>query len=189
MMAPVAHSLQEPFTRPSFEPNELSVQIPNVFSKIPFFITVPPTPIPCAVWMKVRHSLCKKFYGRIFLGKYVWISLTQAVSRWLPTTAARVRSQVKQCGICGGKSGAAVGFPRVLRFPLPILSSPTAPHSSSTIRCWYNRPISGRRAKWTWSHPTLRNVLKVRISHWLKIPEAGWWTGLNWLRWIETRTQ
>jgi hypothetical protein len=31
----------------------------------------------------------------------------------------------------------------VLRFPLPILMPPTAPHSS-IIWGWYNRPISGR---------------------------------------------
>jgi hypothetical protein len=60
--------------------------------------------------------------------------------------------------ICGGQSGTGVGFLRVLRFPLPILIPPTAPHSlSSIIRGWYSRPISGRRTKWTQSHPTPRN--------------------------------
>jgi hypothetical protein len=52
----------------------------------------------------------------------------QAVSRRLPTAAARVRS----CGICGGQTGAGAGFLRVLRFPLPIIIAPTASHSSST---------------------------------------------------------
>jgi hypothetical protein len=47
-------------------------------------------------------------------------------------------------------------FLRVLRFPLPILIPPTAPHSS-IIRGWYNRPNSGRRTKWTQSHHTPRN--------------------------------
>jgi hypothetical protein len=43
----------------------------------------------------------------------------------------------------------------LLRFPLPILIPPTAPHSSSSInRGWYNRPNSGRRTNWTVSpHP------------------------------------
>jgi hypothetical protein len=74
-------------------------------------------------------------------------AITQAVSR--------VLSQVKSCGICGGQSGAVVGFLRVFRFHLPILTPPTAPHSS-IIWGWYNRPISGRGTKWTQSHPTSR---------------------------------
>jgi hypothetical protein len=31
-------------------------------------------------------------------------AIAQAVSRWLPTTAARVRARVCSCGICGGQS-------------------------------------------------------------------------------------
>jgi hypothetical protein len=49
--------------------------------------------------------------------------------------------QVRSCGICGGQSGTGAGFLAVLRFPLPILIPPSAPHSSSIIRGWYNRPI------------------------------------------------
>jgi hypothetical protein len=56
--------------------------------------------------------------------------------------AARVRSQDKSYEICGGQSGAGVGFHRVLRFPLPILIPPAAPHSSwPIILGWYNRPV------------------------------------------------
>jgi hypothetical protein len=54
-------------------------------------------------------------------------AIAQAASRWLPTAAARVRSQVRSCGISGGQSGTEAGFLRVLRFPLPILILPTAP--------------------------------------------------------------
>jgi hypothetical protein len=55
-----------------------------------------------------------------------------------------VRAWVRKCGIYGGQSGPRAGFHRVLPFALPIIP-PTTPHSfihsSSIIRCWYNRPI------------------------------------------------
>jgi hypothetical protein len=53
------------------------------------------------------------------------------------------------CGICGGQSGTGAGFLRVLRFLLSIVIPPTASHSSSIIRGWYNRPVSGRYTKRT----------------------------------------
>jgi hypothetical protein len=69
-------------------------------------------------------------------------AIAQAVSRWLPTAAARVRARVWSCGICGGQSGAGAGFLRVLRFPLPIFIPPISPQSqSSIIWGWYNRPV------------------------------------------------
>jgi hypothetical protein len=66
--------------------------------------------------------------------------MAQAVSRWLPTAAARVQARVWSCGICGGQSGAVSGFLRLLRFPLPIFIPPIAPQSPSFI-IWglYNR--------------------------------------------------
>jgi hypothetical protein len=73
----------------------------------------------------------------MYLGRVI----AQAVSRRLPTAAARVRAQIRSCGICGGRSGTGVGFLRVIRFPLPILIPPVAPHSSFLIRGWYNRPV------------------------------------------------
>jgi hypothetical protein len=53
--------------------------------------------------------------------------VTQAVSRWLPTAAARVRIRKEHVGVCGGQSGIGAGFLRVLRFPLPIIILPVSP--------------------------------------------------------------
>jgi hypothetical protein len=37
-------------------------------------------------------------------------AIAQAVSRWVPTSAARVRARVWSCGICGGQNGAGAVF-------------------------------------------------------------------------------
>jgi hypothetical protein len=54
-------------------------------------------------------------------------AVAQAVSRWLPTAAARVRVGAAS-GVCGGQSGTEAGFLRVLLFPLPIMP-PISPSS------------------------------------------------------------
>jgi hypothetical protein len=56
-------------------------------------------------------------------------AIAQAVSRWLPTAVARVQTLAWSSGICGGQSGAGVGFLRVLRFPLPIFIPQNSPSS------------------------------------------------------------
>jgi hypothetical protein len=58
-------------------------------------------------------------------------AIAQAVSRWLPTAAARFRARVWSSGICGGKIGAGSGFLRVLRFPLSMFIPPNSPSSQS----------------------------------------------------------
>jgi hypothetical protein len=91
--------------------------------------------------------------------------IAQAVSRRLPTAAARVRARVRSCGSCGGQSGTGAGFLRVLRFPLPIRIPPIAPQSSSSIiRGGYNRPNSGRSTKWTQFHPMRKKVYEVSVA-------------------------
>jgi hypothetical protein len=60
-------------------------------------------------------------------------AIAQAVSRWLLTAAARVLVRFWSRGICGGQSGAGVGFLPVLRFPLPIFIPPIAPQLPSSI--------------------------------------------------------
>jgi hypothetical protein len=54
-------------------------------------------------------------------------AVAQAVRRWLPTAAARVRVRAA-CGVCGEQSGTGAGFLRVLRFPLAIIP-PISPSS------------------------------------------------------------
>jgi hypothetical protein len=66
------------------------------------------------LWSEEKHPL---------LGRAV----AQAVSRWLPTAAARVRVRAA-CGVCGGQSGSGAGFLRVLQFPLPTIP-PISPSS------------------------------------------------------------
>jgi hypothetical protein len=72
-------------------------------------------------------------------------AVAQAVSRWLPTAAARVRVRAA-CEVCGGQSGTGAGFLRVLRFPLPIIFHQFLHHHNHP---GHNRPISGRSAEWT----------------------------------------
>jgi hypothetical protein len=62
-------------------------------------------------------------------------AITQAVSSLLPTAAARVRAQVKSCGICGGQSGVWG------RFSPSTSVSPANHHSTnffSTITITYH---------------------------------------------------
>jgi hypothetical protein len=96
-------------------------------------------------------------------------AIAQAVSRRLTTAAARVWAKVRSCGICGEQSGAGAGFLPVLRFPLSIINHRLLHIYSllSIIRGWYSRPFSGRRTKWTRSHPTPRNkniICKKKVT-------------------------
>jgi hypothetical protein len=84
-----------------------------------------PSCVPQYTWYEILP-----WYGLSGLSEVSYLlgrAIAQAVSHWLPTAAAWVRSQVRSCGICGGQSGTEAGFLRVLRFPLPILTPPTVP--------------------------------------------------------------
>jgi hypothetical protein len=85
---------------------------------------------------------CKANWQDDVKGLNLGRAIAQAVSHWFPTAAARVRARVWSCAICGGQSGAGVGFLRVLRFPLPVFIPPIAPQSpSSVIWGWYIRSV------------------------------------------------
>jgi hypothetical protein len=80
--------------------------------------------------------------GLIILRHSLGRAIAQAVSRRLPTAAARVRARVRSRGNCGGQSGTGAGFLRVLRFPQSIFILPIAVQSpSSIIWGWYSRPV------------------------------------------------
>jgi hypothetical protein len=84
-------------------------------------------------------------------------AIAQVVSRRFPTAAGRYRAQISSCGICGGQSGSGVRIS-----PSASVSSANS-HSTdcSTLimssGAGKNRPLCGRRTKWTQSHPTPRN--------------------------------
>jgi hypothetical protein len=84
-------------------------------------------------------------------------TIAQAVSRWLPTAAVRVRAPVKSCGICGGQRGTGIGFLQVLRFSLSSHSTDcsklTIIHHPELVQ----RPNSGRRTNLTQFHSTTGN--------------------------------
>jgi hypothetical protein len=121
-------------------------------------ISLYPQPIHAVGKMPIRWSLmCVVQMLQSDTGR----AIAQAVSHRFPNAGSVVRAQFSSCVICGGQSGPGAGFLRKLRFPLPILIPPTVSHSSSIIRGWYNRQISGRRTKWTQSHPTPRNYKKL----------------------------
>jgi hypothetical protein len=91
----------------------------------------------CVVW-QVRKIISKKTIAYTFRtlrgsGKFKAMftdfsevkgrAVAEAVSRWLPTAAVRVRVRAT-CGVCDGQSGTGAGLLRVLRFPLPIVIPP-----------------------------------------------------------------
>jgi hypothetical protein len=62
-------------------------------------------------------------------------AIAQAVSRWLPTAAARVRSRIWSSGICGGQTCAGAADTSAITILLNISSS------AYGKRCCKDRPI------------------------------------------------
>jgi hypothetical protein len=76
---------------------------------------------PCFTnYLAVNTYARVSVYFRAYLGR----AIAQAVSRWLPTSAARLRVRAE---LCVGQSGTGAGFLQVLRFPLPIIIPPISP--------------------------------------------------------------
>jgi hypothetical protein len=108
-------------------------------------------------------NLCLPHNGRLAKHSCQGCAIAQAVRRWLPTAAARVRARVWSSGICGGQSGAGAGFLRVLRFALQIFIPPNSPSSQSpgagTIgQKW---PTCQVDPGWTQPPPTMRLIFKT----------------------------
>jgi hypothetical protein len=85
------------------------------------------------------------------LGMSAGRAIAQAVSRWLPTAAARLQTRVWSSGICGGQRWTkwCCG-----RFSPSTSVSPANLHSTNfsiiiITRGGYSRPLSGRCAEWT----------------------------------------
>jgi hypothetical protein len=85
-------------------------------------------------------------------------AVAQAVSRWLPTAAARVRVRAA-CGVCGGQSSTGAGFLRVLRFPLPIIP-PISPSSYSPGAGTIGLLLTAMPSGSNWTPPPLNQFKK-----------------------------
>jgi hypothetical protein len=73
------------------------------------------------------------------------LAVAQAVSRWFPITAARVRVGAA-CGICGGQNGIGAGFSEYFGFSCQSFHQFLYHHNHPGL---HNRPIGGRIAEWT----------------------------------------
>jgi hypothetical protein len=106
----------------------------------------------------------------------------QAVSRWLPTAAARIRVRVWSSGICGGQSGAGAGFHGVLRFPLPIFIPPNSPLSQSVGAGTIGQKWPTCRVDPVWTPPSTMRIKKLKAKLLLFSSSSGSLSKLPYLR-------
>jgi hypothetical protein len=76
-------------------------------------------------------------------------AIAQAVSRRLSLLRPGFEPRSGRVGLLVDEVALGQVFFEYFGFLMPILIPPTAPHSSSIVRGWYNRPVSDRRTKWT----------------------------------------
>jgi hypothetical protein len=117
--------------------------------------------------MSPMRRRCWSVFGRTPCAhmQVLWLrrAIAQAVSRWLPTAAARVRARVWSSGICGGQSGAGAGFLRVLRFPLPIFIPPTSPSSYSPVAGTIGHSVADVPSGSIWTPPPTMRINKKKF--------------------------
>jgi hypothetical protein len=88
-------------------------------------------------------------------------AVAQAVSRWLPTAAARVRSRSEHVGFVVEK--AALGQVFSGYFGFPCQSSFTNFSLIIISRGWHNKPIGGLSGEWTQLDPPPSIPIKKKL--------------------------
>jgi hypothetical protein len=124
--------------------------------------------IPFSKSCSCRISACRI---QMFLAEAKGRAVTQAVSRWLPTAAARVRVRTAYGGLWWTKRHWGRLSPSTSVFP--------ANHSTTSsiiiiTRGWHNRPISGRSAEWTQLIPPLP-LYQFNFLIWPKLSQCSLW--------------
>jgi hypothetical protein len=93
-------------------------------------------PLQVAAYTQAGYPYKQSYQLSIILARVI----AQAVS-------IRLRSQVRSCWICDRQIEIGARLLPGLQFPLPILITLKAPHTSTIFRGWFNRPNSGRRVR------------------------------------------
>jgi hypothetical protein len=102
--------------------------------RFPLTTLIPPiAPYSLIILASTLYSLDNASVVKQATYKAMYRAIAQAVSRWLPTAAARVRSRVWSSGICGAQSGAGAGFPCQSSFHQLLHNHPHLSSGAGTI--------------------------------------------------------